>query len=59
MTGVATTESGTEGLNPLVQDLAAYLYVDYGLVTSPRTERLQRSFDVLTDLFDRVDLRKN
>ena len=42
-----------------VQDLAEYFYADYGLVASPRPERLQKSFGILTDLFDRVGLRKN
>ena len=43
----------------MVQELVAYLYAGNGLVASPLPERLQRSFEVLTDLFDRVGLPMN
>ena len=36
--------------------MVAYFYADDGLVASPQPERLRRSFDILTDLFDWVDL---
>ena len=52
-------EAGVEGLSPLVQDLALYLYTDNGLVTLTQPERLKRLFNVLMDLFDRVGLRTN
>ena len=55
---VAPTKAGVEGLTVLVQNPAAYLYADAGLVAFHRTERLQRSFDVFTDLFDWFGLRK-
>ena len=56
---VASTKDGTEVLGLSIQDLVAYLYADDGLVTSTQTERLQRVFNVLTNLFDRVGLRTN
>ena len=51
VTVVSLTEAGEEGLGETVQELAAYFYADNGLIMSPRPERLQRSFDVLTDQF--------
>ena len=59
VTVVAATKEGTEGLGNSIRDLAAYLNAGYGLVASTQPERLQREFDVLTGLFDRVVLRKN
>ena len=56
---VTPIESGTGGLGLTIFDLVYYLYADDGLVSSTRSERLQRSFDVLTGLFDRVGLRTN
>ena len=52
-------EVGVEVLGALVQDLVAYFYIYDGLVTSPQPESLQRLFDVLTDLLNRVCLRMN
>ena len=49
-------EVGVEVLGALVQDLVAYFYIYDGLVTSPQPESLQRLFDVLTDLFNRIGL---
>ena len=56
---VVPTEDGTEGLGMLIQDLAAYLYANDGLIASTHLERLQRAFDVLAVLFERVSLRTN
>ena len=41
------------------QDLAAYLYANYGLVALTQPERLKMSFEVLADLYNRVGLRIN
>ena len=59
VTVVVKMEVGAEGLGISIQDLAAYFYVDDGLVVSTRLKRLQMVFDVLADLFNRVGLRKN
>ena len=57
---VATpTEVGTGGLCLTTIDLAAYSYANDGLVASAQTERLHRSFDVLTGLFDWFGQWKN
>ena len=56
---VAQTEAGAEGLRETIQELAEFFYVDDGLVASPWTERLQRAFNVLTNLFDWVGLCTN
>ena len=45
-------EAGLYGLRETIQDLVALFYADDGLVSSPRPERLQRAFNVLTDIFD-------
>ena len=55
----APAEAGMEGLSTSMQELAAYFYADERLVAFPRLERLQRSFDVLTDLFNRIGLQMN
>ena len=52
-------EVGLEGLREMVQELAAFLYTDDILVASPQPERLQRSFNVLTDLFNHGGLCAN
>ena len=59
VTVVAVIEAGSEGLITLVQDLVAYFYAGDVIVTLTQTEILQRAFDVLTDLFDRVGLWTN
>ena len=59
VTVVASTKEGMGGLDLLIQDMTTYFYTNDGLVTSPQLEILQRSFDVLTSLFDRVRLRTN
>ena len=56
---VAATEEGMEGLGLLIWDLAEYFYANNGIVASNQPERLQREFEVLTGLLDRVGLRKN
>ena len=56
---VTPTEAGTGGLGLIIIDLAAYFYAGDGLVAPTQPEILQRSFDVLTRLFDRVSLQTN
>ena len=56
---VMTIEAGTGGLGLTIIDMAAYFYANGGLVVLTQPERLQRAFDVITCLFDRVGLRKN
>ena len=56
---VTPTEVGTGGLGLPIVDLAAYFYSENGLVASTQPERLQRVFDFLVGLFDRVSLRTN
>ena len=56
---VTPTEAITGGLGLTIIDLAAYFYADNGLVALTQPERPQRSFDVLTSIFDWVDLRTN
>ena len=56
---VIPTEAGTGGLGLNIIHLEAYFYADDGLVASTQPERLQRAFDVLTGLFNRVVLKKN
>ena len=53
MTVVAAMELSAEGIVILVQDLVAYFY------TYDRLVSLQRLFDVLADLFNRVSLHTN
>ena len=59
MTVVSPTEEDTEVLGLSIHDLEPYFYANNGLVASTQPERLQRVFDVLTSLFDRVGLRMN
>ena len=59
VTVVAPIKDGMEGLVLLIQDLAAYFYVDKGIVASTQIGRIQRDFDVLASLFDQVGLRTN
>ena len=56
---VAPTKPGAEGLGETIQELVAFFYADDGLVASPQTDRFQRAFKVLTDLFDQVGLLTN
>ena len=56
---VAQTEDGTEGIGLSIQDLATHFYAYNGLVAPNHPERLQRTFDVLTGLFDRDSLLTN
>ena len=42
-----------------IQELVAYLYARNGLVVLTQPERLQRSFEILADLFDQVVLQTN
>ena len=59
VTVVAPTEAGAEGLREMIQELAAFSYVGDGLVMSPQLERLQRDFNVLTNIFEWVVLHTN
>ena len=59
VTVVEAKEEGMEGLGMLIQDLAAYFYADGELFALKKPERLQRVFDFLTGLFDRVSLIAN
>ena len=56
---VTPTEAGTGGLGLTTIDLVDYFYANNVLVASTQPERLQRAFDILTGLFNRVGLRKN
>ena len=56
---VSPTEDGTEVLRLLIHELAMYFYSNDGLVPSTNTESPQRAFDVLTGLFNQVDLGAN
>ena len=51
-------EAGPEGLGQETQQMLAYFYANYGLLTSMQVTRLQRVFNSLADIFDRVILRK-
>ena len=55
----AATEAGADGLGTLVQDLAAHFYADGGLIVLDQPERMQRAFNVITDIFICVSLRPN
>ena len=59
VTVVMPTESGKGGLGLTIIDLVEYFYADDGLGASTQPDRLQRAFDVLTGLFNRVILRTN
>ena len=54
VTVVAPTKAGMVGFGLSIQDLGAYFYVANVVVALTQPERLQRAFDVLTSLFDRV-----
>ena len=56
---VTPTEAGTGGLGLTIIDLVAYFYDNNVLVALTQPERLQRDFDVLTNLFDQFGLQKN
>ena len=52
-------DPGTEGFARYIQWLMAYFYSDDGLLALTQVTRLQRSFNVLGYLFERVGLRTN
>ena len=54
---VTAPEEGMEVFELLIHDLVTYFYANNVIVASPQPERMQRAFDVLTGLFDRVRLR--
>ena len=56
---VAPTEDGAEGIRETIHELAAYFYAYDGLVTLPWTEQLQRAFNFLTDILNRVGIHMN
>ena len=53
---VVLTEVGAEGLRETIQELATFFYMYGGLVALTWPERLQRTFNVLIDLFGQVGL---
>ena len=55
---VVEEEAGPEVFGRAVQHLAAYFYPDDGPLTSTQALIIQQEFDVLTELLDRVVLRK-
>ena len=59
VTVVAPTEAITEGLRETIQELVAFFYVYDRLVSLPWLERLQRTINVCTYIFDWLGLRKN
>ena len=59
VTVVMPTESDKGGIGLTIINLVEYFYADDSLVASTQLERLQRAFDVLTGLFDRVILQTN
>ena len=56
---VAATEEGMEMLSMLMQDLTAYFHANNGIIALNQPERLNREFEILSYLFDRVGLRTN
>ena len=56
---VEAMETGAKFLGALVQDLAAYFYANNRIVMSTEPERLQREFNIITDLFSQVVPRMN
>ena len=56
---VTPSEAGMGGLGMIIIDLMAYLYATNGLVASTQPKKIQRVFDVLTSLFDRISLQTN
>ena len=56
---VMPTEASMGGLGLTIIDLVEYFYSDDVLIALTQMERLQREFDVLTNLFNRVGLQKN
>ena len=57
---VVSAESARDGItNADIRRLLACFYADDGLVLSREPAMLQRAFDILTGLFDRVGLRTN
>ena len=56
---VVTTEAGAEGIRETIQELVDFFYADDGLVALPQTERLQREFNVLIDIFHLIGIWKN
>ena len=52
-------EADPEGPSKLTQCLVVYFYADDGLIASTQVGRIQRNFNALMELFDRVVLRKN
>ena len=56
---VSLGAANTEGFGKDVQRLVAYLYANGGIIVLAQATRLQRDFDTLMELFDRVGLRTN
>ena len=52
-------KSGLDGFGGAVQWLAEFFYIDGGLLAFTRRAQIRAALDVLTGLFDRVDLQNN
>ena len=59
VTLVAGYKAGTDEFGRTVQWLESFFYADDVLLNSPRPNRLQGALDVLTGVFNRVDLKTN
>ena len=56
---VAPTEAGAEGLGDTIQELRGFFYAGERRVALPQPERLQRAFNILTELFGQLGICKN
>ena len=56
---MAEEESGPDGFGRVVQNMAAILYTNDGLLASTSSDCLQGEFNEPTDFFDRVGLQKD
>ena len=57
--GMKPGKDGIEGFRRDVQRLAAYFCVEDGIIVLTWAAHLQREFDTLTELFDRLGLHIN
>ena len=56
---VDAPEADAEGLVVSIQDSEDYFYANGGLATPTQIESMQREFEILAELFDRVNFRMN
>ena len=59
VTLVTGEEEGPNGFGWATQWMAAFFYANDGLLTLPRTDRLQAVLEFLSGLLNRVDLHTN